>query len=145
MSDPQLQFTDPMPLRLAAVYSDTSEQRLRALMREGKIKATKTDQGAWMITKAVLDAYKATKGTRTGGGGSRGDGKSYVIHVQAKLHDEVEAFLKKLGIGLEPRYNYAKQKAYQEKRKADKAKVKTLPVDAGAMGAGVAKSPLFSK
>lgn len=115
MTFPNIDYPDPMNLRFAALYADVSEMRIRALLREGKIEATKDADGRWQVTKKALDAYKATKGQRRGGG-ERPEGKAFIIHVKAVNNPAVTEALAKFGIKLEPRYDYAKQKAYRAER-----------------------------
>lgn len=112
---PNIDYPDPMNLRLAALFIDVSEMRIRSLLREGKIKATKDGEGRWLVTKADLNAYSATKGTRKASG-ERPEGKAWVVHVKATNYKDVEAALAKFGIKLEPRYDYEKQKAYRTQR-----------------------------
>lgn len=117
-----INFPEVMSLRLASLYADISEQRLRSLVREGKIKATQSEQGQWMVSKGEIERYNAEKGHGGGGGGgaAKGAGKAYIIKVPADKHAEVRAALTAFGIELLPRYNYEHQKAYQEKRRAAK-------------------------
>lgn len=132
--DQTIQFPNPMSLRLAAVYVDVSEQRLRILVREGKIVATQDERGQWWITRETLDAYVASKklgAPRTSRSGRTTNGKAWIIKVKAENYDAVVAALEPFGIELEPRYNYAKQKAYQAKRRAAKkaAEAESLVAD----------------
>jgi hypothetical protein len=115
MAFPNIDYPDPMNLRLAALFIDVSEMRIRALLREGKIKASKDAEGRWSVTKADLNAYAATKGTRKATG-ERAEGKAWIIHVKAVNAKDVQAALDKFGIKLEPRYDYEKQKAYRTER-----------------------------
>lgn len=123
---PKIEYPDPMNLRLAALYLDVSEMRMRALVREERIKAVKSEEGHWLVSKAAIDAYKATRGVRTAPGKPHGDGKAFIVHVKFADHDKVAKALEPFGVKLEPRYDYAKQAAYREKRniakKAEKAK-----------------------
>jgi len=123
----QIQFPDRMEARLAAVYADISEQRLRILVREGRLKA-ETVEGHMTFTKANLDAYLANRGATRKGGGPRADGKSFVIKVKPADLQAVKDALSKLGIELQPRYNYAKQAEYRKKRLAEAAASKTAKV-----------------
>jgi hypothetical protein len=117
----QTQFPDPMDLRIAALYLNVSEARMRTLLREGTVKSDKVD-GKWSIKRADLDTYKNDKGTAPRkSGGTRGDGKAWIIHVKFQDLQKVKDALTPLGIQLEPRYDYAKQKEYQAKRKAAQA------------------------
>jgi hypothetical protein len=117
----QINFPDQMNLRLAAVYLNLSEQRVRTLLREEKVPgAVKSDSGAWVLTKEGLDEYKETRKTR-GGGTRRGDGKLWQIRVKYKDLEDVREALAEFDIELEPRYNYERQKAYREKRKKEQA------------------------
>jgi hypothetical protein len=115
-----------MNLRLASVFLDLSEQRLRTLVRQGTIPgAAKNEEGAWAFTKQGLEQYKAEKATspRRTGGGPRGEGKAWVIRIKHPNYQAVKDFLATLGIELQPRYNYGKQAEYRAKRKAaEKAK-----------------------
>jgi hypothetical protein len=85
-----INFPDPMSLRLASLFVDISEQRLRTLIREGKIKATQDADGKYSVTKAALTDYQAEKSHGGATNGGAGSGKSYVIKVPAKDHDKVE-------------------------------------------------------
>jgi excisionase family DNA binding protein len=117
-----VEFPDQMDLRLAAIYINVSEGRIRTLLREGTIQATKTDANKWVISKDVLDEYKTrAPAPRAGGGGTRGEGKAWVIKVPFAKLQAVKDALAPLAIELQPRYNYAKQKEYQAKKKAEKA------------------------
>lgn len=126
-------FPEVMELRIASVYLDMSETRLRTLLREGRIKATKDEEtGKWQIKKADLDTYNATKGTRTSAGPRKqqGEGKAWLVKVPYAKFQAVKDALAILGIELLPRYNYDKQRAYQSKRKAAKAAEKAEVVKA---------------
>jgi hypothetical protein len=132
----QINFPDQMNLRLAAVYLNLSEQRVRTLLRENKIPgAEKSESGAWVLTKAILDEFKQTHRSR-GGGGRRGDGKLWQIRVKYENLADVREALGKFGIELEPRYNYERQKKYREERKkkqaAEKAAAKAAKAPAKA-------------
>lgn len=116
-----LNFPDVMNLRLAAVYVDVSEQRLRTVAREGRVKGKKDENGAWIFSKADLDVYLEEKKTQPRRGGTRGEGKLWIIRVKYENLEEVKATLGKFGIELQPRYNYEKQRAYREKRKKEEA------------------------
>jgi hypothetical protein len=113
----KIQFPENMDLRSAALFLGLSEMRVRALARKGDIKATKNDDGHWVFSKAMLTQFKNTPRAR-GGGGPRGDGKAWIIRVKYADLEKVKTFLKSLGIELQPRYNYEKQKAYRAKRAA---------------------------
>ena len=117
---PEIEFPDPMGLRLAALYLDVSEMRIGALVREGRIEATKDERGRWLVTQAALDNYQETKGSR-GGGGPRGDGKFWKVRVKYDDLEKVKAALAKFGCELEPAYNYEKQKEYRKRAAAKKA------------------------
>lgn len=126
-----LNFPDVMNLRLAAVYVNISEQRLRTVAREETVKGTKDENGAWSFTKEDLDAYLEKKATQPRAGGQRGDGKLWIIRVKYENLKGVKEALEPFGIELQPRYNYEKQKAYREKRKkqlaAEKAEAAGTP------------------
>lgn len=126
---PNIDYPDPMNLRLAALFIDVSEMRIRALLREGKIKAGKDAEGRWQVTKADLKAYADTKGTRKAGG-ERAEGKAWIIHVKAPNANAVREALEKFGIKLEPRYDYEKQKAYRTLRAKKLAAAKKVAAPA---------------
>lgn len=134
-----LNFPDVMNLRLAAVYVDVSEQRLRTVAREETVKGTKDENGAWSFTKADLDEYLEMKATTPRGGGTRGEGKLWVIRVKHDVIKEVKAALEPFGIELQPRYNYEKQKAYREKRN------KKLAAEKAAAAPDVSPTPAKQK
>lgn len=127
-----LNFPDVMNLRLAAVYVNVSEQRLRTVAREGTVKGAKDDNGAWMFTKADLDEYLQMKATQPRGGGQRGDGKLWIIRVKYENLADVKEALAAFDIELQPRYNYQKQKEYREKRKKQQAAEKAASASAPA-------------
>jgi hypothetical protein len=135
----KIEFPPVMDLRIASLYLNMSEGRMRALVREEKIKGTKTEQG-WEFLKADLDVFNATPRPRAGGGTrTTKDGKAFVVHVvPAKLQGFKDA-MAKLEITVENRYDYTKQRAYQLKRKAAKAaaaaKAQPAPVTAVAQPA----------
>lgn len=114
-------FPEVMPLRLAALYADISEQRLRILVREGKIPGTPDEHNRWTVAKADLDAYlskaRASRPAREPRSPREPRGKAWVIKVPAADYDAVVDALATFGITLEPRYNYAKQREYRERRK----------------------------
>jgi hypothetical protein len=114
------QLPDPMSLRFASIYSDISEQRLRTLVREGKIASTKTEKGVDQVTKEALDTYSATKHTGGTGGARKVTAGSWVIRVPNEKLDQVQDALGALGIELAQRYDYAKQKAYRTKKALEK-------------------------
>jgi hypothetical protein len=118
-----LTFPDKMNLRLASVFIDMSEQRLRTLARENAIPGAAKDEGGnWVFTKEGLAEYnelRASGSTRKVA--VRGDGKAFVIRVKPQDLTDVKEFLATKEIELEPRYNYAKQREYQARRKAEKA------------------------
>jgi hypothetical protein len=122
-----INFPDPMDLRMAALYIDVSETRMRSLLREGRIPAQKDESNRWVVTKADLDGYNATKGQRkvSAGPTRRGTGKFWLIQVSYEHLQEVKDALAPMGIELQPRYDYNKQREYQAKRKAAKAAPKT--------------------
>ena len=124
-----IDFPDPMDLRLAALYLNVGEQRMRNLLREERIKATKDESGRWVVAKADMDSYVETKGASRGG--PRGDGKLWVIRVKHENLQGVKDALAKFEVELQPRYNYAKQREYREKKKAADAAAakKAAPVD----------------
>jgi len=139
------QFPSIMNLRLAAVYADVSEQRLRTLVREGTVpEAAKDDAGAWSFTKEGLDLYLASKGTtpRKGGGGkAHPAGKAWVIHVPAEKYQALKAALDTLGIVLEQRYDYAKQADYRVKRNIELKAKKQAAANVGIAPAPSANQP----
>ncbi len=136
MDIPKIDYPTEMNLRFASLFLNMSEGRLRALVREEKIVGTKTDDG-WMFKKADLEKYAAQPHPRaTGGGKASIAGKAFVVHVTADKLQKVKDALASVGIELEPRYDYAKQRAYQAKRKAEKAAAK--PANAVPQAAKVA-------
>jgi hypothetical protein len=125
MSDaPKIEYPNEMNLRFASLYINVSEGRMRALVREEKVKGTKTEEG-WIFQKADLDKYNAEPHARAGGGTrTTKAGKAFVIHVTPDKLATVKDALAKAGIELEQRYDYSKQRAYQAKVKAKKAAAK---------------------
>jgi hypothetical protein len=116
----KIEFPEEMDLRFASLYLNMSDGRLRALVREEKIVGTKTDAG-WSFKKADLDKFNATPRVRASGTRVSKDGKAFVVHVPTAKFASVKEALDKLGIELEQRYDYSKQRAYQAKVKAKKA------------------------
>jgi len=119
----KVQFPDQMDLRTASIYLGLSEMRVRALARSEELPGAKDDAGAWVFAKADLDTFKAAPRTRKSGnkGGTRGEGKAWIIKVKHQNLEAVKAALAEFGIELLPRYDYAKQTAYRLKRDAAKA------------------------
>jgi hypothetical protein len=115
----EFNFPETMNLRLAAVFLDMSAQRIRTLVREGKIEGASKGEGGWAFTKAGLEAYKQTAANTPRAGGARG--KSWLVKIPAEKLEAAKAALAELGLELAPRYNYAKQREYQAKRKVAKA------------------------
>lgn len=116
----KVSFPDVMDLRTAAIYLNLSEMRIRALARDGSLKASKDDHGMWEFHKADLDAFKSTPRPRKTGV-VRGDGKLFVIRVKYADLADIKAVLQEYGIELQPRYDYAKMAAYKAKTAAAKA------------------------
>lgn len=116
---PEIDYPDPMGVRLAALYLNISEMRIGTLVREGRIPARKDEQGRWLINQEALDTYTETKGSR-GGGGPRGDGKMWKVRILYKDLDDVKKALAKFDAELEPAYNYEKQREYRLKAAAKK-------------------------
>ncbi len=98
-------------LRQAAAYLGVTDQRVRTVLREGRVEATKNEKGYWRVTTEALDAYNATKGTRQAGA------KAYVFKADADQLAEIQAAFEAAGLEVEiaPRYKYdpAKAKAYR--------------------------------
>lgn len=103
------QFPAQMSARLAAAYLDMNEQRLRALVHEGIIPATK-DGVSYSFQKADLDEYRNTvqKAPKAGGTRENKAGKLYVIRVRFDQYQKVVEMLGAEGITLEPRYKAKK-------------------------------------
>jgi excisionase family DNA binding protein len=104
-------------LREAANYLGVTPQRIRTILRDGRVESTKNEQGHWRVSTEQLDLYNATKGRRTGGA------KSYVCRLAPEQHKALAEFIASQGwdaekVGLKPRYNYDpdKAKAYRQKR-----------------------------
>jgi excisionase family DNA binding protein len=115
-----VEFPETMDLRLAAVYANVSESRMRNLLREETIPSVKDDGGKYVIQKSDLAAWVAGSTKRTSKTGAvKGEGKPFIIKVPFPKLQAVKEALAGLGIELQPRYDYAKQKAYQAKRKAE--------------------------
>jgi hypothetical protein len=115
----KVQFPDQMDLRTASIFLGLSEMRVRALARSEELPGSKDASGAWLFTKAELTTFKNTPRTRKGGGGGpRGDGKSWIIKVKFQDLEKVKEALAPFKIELKPRYDYAKQAAYRAKREA---------------------------
>lgn len=116
-------FPEEMDLRTASIYLGISEMRLRTLARTEEILGEKDDKGRWVFPRAILDAYKdrpkVVRERKAKGPGR--EGKAWIVHVKFVDLPAVTEALEPFGIVLEPRYDYAKQAAYQEKRRAEKA------------------------
>ncbi len=109
-----------MTLREAAAYAGVTDQRIRTLLRTGRVQATKTDDGHWRVSQEAIDGYNATKGQRVSGK------KAYVVRLSAEEMAQLEAFAVDSGweeFTIEPRYKYdpEKAKAYRQKRAAEQA------------------------
>ncbi len=114
-AQPEVQEDGLLNLRQAAAYLGITDQRVRTVLREGRVEATKNEKGYWRVSTEALDAYNATKGQRKAGG------KSYVVRLDSEQKVWLEEQLAKAGIETEltPRYNYdpEKAKAYRLARK----------------------------
>lgn len=116
-------FPDEMDLRTASIYLGVSEMRVRTLARTGDIIGDKDEKNRWVFHRAILDEYKnrpVTVKERKAKGPAR-EGKAWIIHVKYLDIPAVQEALAPFGIELEPRYNYAKQAEYRERRAAEKA------------------------
>lgn len=91
----------------AAEYADLGQQRIRRLLIEGRIDGSKkeADTGRWLVSKAGLDTYATTKGTKRSGL------SSFVIKVnteeispEAVLDVLQGAFGEEVCPSIEPRY-----------------------------------------
>lgn len=140
---PDIEFPELMNIRVAALYADLSEMRIRTLLREGRLKADKNEQGHWVISKTAIDEYNETKGQR--GGGPRGEGKLWVIRVKHADIADVREALEPFGIELQPRYNYEKQAEYRKKRAARLKAEKAAATKADSAKAGKAPAKSGSK
>jgi len=100
-----------LTLRQAAAYLGVTDQRVRTILREGRVEATKNEKGYWRVTTEALDAYNVTKGTRQAGA------KAYVFKADAEQLEAIQAAFEDAGleVAIEPRYKYdpAKAKAYR--------------------------------
>jgi excisionase family DNA binding protein len=96
-----------LTLREAAAYLGVTDQRVRTLLREGRIEATKNEKGYWRVSPEALDAYNATKGQRTMGG------KSFVFRANPEEFAALQMFVAEQGYEIEfsPRYKYDPEKA----------------------------------
>lgn len=111
-----------LTLREGAAYLGVTDQRMRTILREGRVDATKNEKGYWRVTPEVLDNYQSTKGRRLDGA------KAWVARMTDEQKVVLEDFIAIQGEGWEevvfaPRYNYdpEKAKAYRQKRKAQLA------------------------
>lgn len=96
-----------MNLREAAAYLNITDQRVRTVLREGRVKAGKNEKGYWRVSREALDAYSASKGQRQSGS------KAYVIRLNPEEKVWLEEQLVEAGfeVAIEPRYNYDPEKA----------------------------------
>lgn len=111
-------------------------QRLRALIRQEKVKTEKRDmdgvQGVTIEVVALseINRYKEARGNRTGGGGKQGErkeGKLWVIRLTKEQHDAfLEGTLDTKTVTLEPRYTA------QNKSKAKAAEALKAEAEAGS-------------
>jgi hypothetical protein len=137
----KIEFPAQMDLRIASLFVNMSEGRMRALVREGKIVGEKTDAG-WMFNKTDLEKFLVEPRTRAQGTRKASPaGKALVIHVTADKMQAVKDALANIGVELEPRYDYTKQRAYQLKRKAEKAAAKKNGTAAAPAPVAVPASP----
>ncbi len=100
-----------LTLREAAAHLGVTDQRIRTLLREGRIPAEKNEKGYWRVPPASLDEYTASKGQRKMGS------KSFVFRATPEEYEALLQFVADQGYKIEfaPRYNYdpAKAKAYR--------------------------------
>lgn len=119
-----------LTLREGAAYLGVTDQRMRTILREGRVEATKNEKGYWRLTTEALDDYNENKGRRLDGG------KTWTIRLSPEQHvaltDFIDANPIMAGVELSERYNYdpAKAKAYRQKRKAQLAAEAALAQEA---------------
>lgn len=130
----QIKFPDEMDLRTASIFLGISEMRVRTLARQKALPASKDENGKWVFKKSDLQTFKDTPRAR-GGGGPRGEGKAWIINVKHADLEKVKAALAQFSIALQPRYNYAAQKAYRAKRAAQGKGPKKAAQGASGQGA----------
>lgn len=111
---------DLLTLRQGAAYLEVTDQRMRTVLREGRVEATKNEKGYWRVSVEALDNYKATKGRRLDGA------KTWTVRLDEDQKVVMEEFVASQGwegVEFSPRYNYdpEKAKAYRQKRKAQLA------------------------
>lgn len=97
-----------LTLREAAGYLGVTDQRVRTLLRTGRVNAVKNEKGYWRVTKDELDGYQDTKGQRTSGK------KAYVVRLTPEQLTMFEDFVdaeEMEDIEFAPRYNYDPKKA----------------------------------
>ena len=115
----EIKYPDTMNLRIAALFLNLSEGRLRALVREGKVVGEQVE-GVWSFKKADLEVYNAApkvRATPTGGKAAKA-GKAFIVHIVGNKVQAVKEALAAQGVELEQRYDYSKQRAYRTKRNA---------------------------
>jgi hypothetical protein len=137
-----IKWPDKMDLRTASIFLELSDMRVRTLAREETLPSTKDEEGNWVFALADLKAYKSTPHPRKGGGGGgpRGEGKTWKIKVKFEDVEKVKAALAPFGIVLQPAYDAAKMKEGNIRRKAAKAAA-TAKSTAGYQQAKQASSP----
>lgn len=109
-----------LTLRQGAAYLGVTDQRMRTILREGRVEATKNEKGYWRVSPEVLDNYQATKGRRSDGATAK------VVRLTEEQQAALEVFIAEQGwegVAFTNRYNYDpdKAKAYRQKRKAQLA------------------------
>jgi excisionase family DNA binding protein len=98
-----------LTLREAAGYLGVTDQRIRTLLRTGRVPAQKNEKGYWRVATEALDKYNATKGQRTSGK------KAYVAKLSPEQLEMLQALCEDEDelndVEFAPRYNYDPEKA----------------------------------
>jgi len=127
----KIEYPDVMDLRIAALFLGMSEGRLRTLVREEKVKGARDEESQkWTFKRTDLEAYLKEPKARAASNKATKAGKAFINHLTIDKLQRAKDALAAIGVELEQRYDYSKQRAYQQKRKAAKAAAKKVAVPA---------------
>lgn len=135
---------DAMSLRAAAAYLGISSERMRTLLREGKIPGAHKAQASgdstretWSVPQDGLDEFSAKKGERTHTGGTGKPGSQVrVIGLTEETRAKLEVFVKTLPGAEVTKAHYA-ESAESRKRRAEKQKAEREQLRAAMEAQGI--------
>jgi excisionase family DNA binding protein len=123
-----------LSIKEAAKIAGVTDMYMRALIRSGRISATRDEFGRYQIEPEAVATFETTKGERRGRQSADGT-RGFIVKVPSEVLTQVVEVLKGFDIELEPRFHYdpEKSKAYRIERQAKmRAAAKTQDAAADA-------------